>query len=523
MKTRDVAAEICTKLMQNHSIGHDGSDLYIMERPFFWRRLPEAQAGTVVRSLMYDDGREQLSTASISEGIMRYKQMLARILTFADQNSDLQHLIYINNGILDARTLMLYSPERIGANFRFSMNFSYSRENVGDSPNWMRFLESAFPDRGDIVRLQEFICGLITGRKPKCAYFLYGPSDSGKSVFAEFIKSLYYPSTACTAVGLEKFCDSFCLEELSHGHINIVTELSQDCFKAAVVENFKKIVAREVMTVSRKYHDPKEVRFMTTLLSCSNKPPKISPEDLDAVINRMEIIVFPKAIPKNQQIPNLKELLFLERDSIISQAFQQIPRLERNNYTLTKTFSSVQFMEQLLYDSPQYVLRDFFNDCFICQKGQVTPTADAIKAFRIYAAINGLGLSFSDKNIVRYFMAVNCVHKKKCRVNGCKSSIQCFVDITLSPAIVETIYTEGQQLFGDYCYSSMRLNFVEPKPAFTFEGVPKTQKGHMISEEHKVQKPFTISEEHKAQKPFTISEENKTKNSIAIMADGQKM
>ena len=439
--------------------------------------------------MFLDEYQERVSTASVQEGIQRFLQTASQFIRFADVDSSYDHLLYVRNGVLDSRTLVVYPPEQIGLNFRFAWDFAYTTQSTYKTQYWNHFLRRAFSDPDDVVRLKEFICCLITGRKPKAAFFFFGPSNSGKSVAAEFVQSLLMPSTACTAVGFEKFNDSFFLEELSRGRLNVVTELSQECFRTSVVENFKKIVARESMTVSKKYHDPEEVRFKTTLLSCSNKPPKISPGDLDAVLNRMEVLIFPQAIPKEQQILNLKELLYSERDMIVSDALQQVLRLDKNNYRLTPTISSVNFIQQLTIDSPQYLMRDFFNDCMFPQENAVTPTADVIKAFRVYVVINGIGVNYSNKEIVHYFMAANPVPKKKHRVDSCKSSIQCFVGFSLCASIVEALLVAGEKLFGEYYIGYQGIDHVKARPAFHFLDKKVFQE---ISKAGEVKKPFTF-------------------------------
>ena len=397
-----------------------------------WRAIAETEYIGLVRSFFDSATQSFLSSKNVSETYKRARFDPHLRITFADQIAETRNLIRLNNGVIDLDSLRLYPFESFDLDFCYALNFSYiANANINVASSFLQFVGSSLgAEENNLPRLLEMLCCIITSLKKKTSFLFYGPSNSGKSVMIEFLARIFFPSSAVSAVPLENFSNNFALADMRTAKIDLCTEVSEDAFKhPATVRAFKQIVARETLVVANKHEKGFASRFDMTLVMCSNRILSIKADDLDAILNRIEVLVFLTGIPQEMQDPHLLEKLWYERDIILSSALNRLPILRSNLFKLTQTISSFNYMQDYWATSVFAKIMDYIN--VACVKNIVgkVPTKLLYEGYCIFCEENGYSAGVSREQFTKYVKTLTGLKKQKARF-GTKT-VQAFVGIEL--------------------------------------------------------------------------------------------
>lgn len=217
-------------------------------------------------------------------------------------------------------------------------------------PRWISVLEDFFGEAtGDVCGqqkidvLQEFFgyC-LLPHTRFKKALFLWGESDSGKSIIAEVLGYLVGIDNRCV-IDTDAMADPRKREDIVGKLINVLTELPTD----AMIQDggFKQLVSTgDPISIDPKYkHSYSYTPVCKHIIVC-NSLPEIN-DHTRGTTNRLLLIHFLRIFAKAEQNKHLIDHLKLELPGILAWAVEGAARLVSNNGEFTEIPESQNLIE----------------------------------------------------------------------------------------------------------------------------------------------------------------------------------
>lgn len=333
------------------------------------------------------------------------------------------NLICFMNGVLNVDTLELvpHSPE-LYCTIQIPCNWN----GGGECPVFDGYLHTLTSGNEDFKRLlweyAGFTVSNMNGYEPKKALFLYGPGDTGKSVFLDLLANL---------VGGDNFA-SIDLKELEErfGTMVLWRKRLAGCpdmsfLKVNELSMFKKLTGGDDISFEQKGKDRYTDKFRGVLLFCANELPKFGGDKGDHVYSRMILCPCNNVIPPERRDRRLRDRIFAERSGIVYKAVMALRdfRARGCDFIIPDICNSA---------SEEYKVE---NDCVLqfldeCTERRSdlearrciwrTSTADTYKAFRLWATNNG-GYTPSNQDFRRALCVKFGVNKPallECKTRG---------------------------------------------------------------------------------------------------------
>lgn len=247
----------------------------------------------------------------------------------------------------------------------------------------------------------------------KCALFLKGEGDSGKSVLASFVTKLFDPGLVSN-IQLNKLSSRFNVAELYGKKLNVAGEMQGK--PLSEIATFKSITGSDDLSAERKGKDPFSFKPRCKLLFSGNCLPSTTENDTTkAFVNRLVVLLFNHSIPKERQDKELLNKLWEERDSIFTLAVHALRDLHFRNYQFTIPDESREFLNSFLDRGNS--LRAFLQDCCVLGAEERTYNTDLLAAYNKYCLTNGLDL-FTRNKLMDMLSGIPGVSMRRFRMDG---------------------------------------------------------------------------------------------------------
>ena len=197
--------------------------------------------------------------------------------------------------------------------------------------------------------------------------------------------------------------------------MNVNAELTEKSFDA--LDIFKMLTANDTVTAEHKGGKPFEFQIKCKSINAGNLLPDLKTlEGMEAILNRMVILIFPVGIAKEKQDRKLLEKLLLERDSICSESLDALHDLQKNEFCFTEPDDTVRLKNQLFAVGNAF--EDFVNEHCIFDKTERVFTSDLRDAFLQYCEDNLLEARLTKTQFSQRVYRLKNVEKSKFRING---------------------------------------------------------------------------------------------------------
>lgn len=328
-----------------------------------------------------------------------------------DFNCD-PYLINLQSGVLDWAVGEVEEHSR-DERFTYCIDAQYLDEDAPlVCPTFDNFCQTSL--EGDPMKRQLLleIIGYCCSdcNSGKCAFFLKGEPDSGKSVMLEFMTRLL-DQRQVSNVPLHKLSERFMRAELYGKKLNCAGEITGKALRE--ISTFKSITGADRIEAERKGKDPFFFTPKCKLLFAGNALPGTTESDsTKAFTNRLVVLLFNRSIPKERQDKQMLEKLMEEKNTIFTLAVQALRELSSRNYQFTRPKDSAEFLASFSERGNSF--QAFWNDC--CEqteKGRVSNT-ELYGAYRRYCEENGLEADSRNK-LYEFLSGMSGVAYKKIR------------------------------------------------------------------------------------------------------------
>lgn len=244
------------------------------------------------------------------------------------------HLINVLNGVIDIGTSNLLSHDK-KYGFLYCRQFNYdAKADIKNAKQLIQFAKTSIGcdvSADTFTLLMQLIGYVISDRRDaKKAIFVYGASNTGKSLLLHLIESAF-PLEDVSSVGLHELDAGFRFAELVDARVNILHEITPTRIKC--VDTYKRVVSCEAVISEKKGKTPMRKVPRTVLVSATNMMPNFAVTELnDSLINRMLLLCFSGKLGDNQIDRDFLHKLVDEKDSIFSYAVAKfLPKLIKDN------------------------------------------------------------------------------------------------------------------------------------------------------------------------------------------------
>ena len=245
----------------------------------------------------------------------------------------------------------------------------------------------------------------------KCALFLKGEPDSGKSVVANFITRLFFPELISN-IPLHKLSDRFNKAELFGRKLNVAGEIQGK--RLTEISTFKSVTGNDSISAEFKGKDPFSFTPRCKLLFAGNALPGTLESDATrAFTNRLVVLLFNHSIPNERQDKELLNKLWNERDSIFTLAVNALRDLAQRNFCFTLPEESLRFLESFAERGNS--LQAFLRDCCILKPHAKVHNTELLSAYEQYCLENGLE-QFSKQRLYDMLSGIPGVSTQRIRI-----------------------------------------------------------------------------------------------------------
>ena len=253
-------------------------------------------------------------------------------------------------------------------------------------PMFTKWVSDVFVQE-DIVTLQELLgyC-LLPVTAAQEAFILVGEAGVGKSVLTKLLGSIFGNA----------------YQELS------IKELAQNRFYTALVENklvvydddlhteaisetglFKKLItANQEITAERKYEQPHKFLPYCTIIANSNDMIKTLYDDSDGFYRRLHPLHVKDKDPNRRNIADMAEKVCEEKERIIRWALKGLIRVMRNNYKVSWSKRSREYMSGEKSKSLHFP--DFYDTVFDSDASATITTEAISKVYKSWCRQNAV-------------------------------------------------------------------------------------------------------------------------------------
>lgn len=213
----------------------------------------------------------------------------------------------------------------------------------------------------------------IANPSGKCFFYLAPARDSGKSLFANFIQSIF-PDDMVSTESINDLNQRFALADIEKKAICISMDLTSNTLSRDAVARIKNMTGDRKITVDQKYIPRRTVAHNCKFIFGSNHGLKISAPD-PAFWERVVVIPFVNTIPRERQDMNLLQQLLKEKDAIMTLAARSLSDLLENNFVFPQTNVAKRLYHEWMGDAANSVL-EFVRYCCELMEGVYSFTAD---------------------------------------------------------------------------------------------------------------------------------------------------
>ncbi len=214
---------------------------------------------------------------------------------------------------------------------RWKFNYVFSPEAQWESaPNFCRYVKSSVGvdlmngpkddnKRKLLLQIIVYMCSNLFGVKGM--FVIIGNPSSGKSQFLNLIRRIIGIDN-CAAMTLEDCASRFRSSLLEDIHCIINDELP--CTGVKNLDQIKKLICNEFLTIERKGKDVKSFKPTCKLLFAGNQLPILAEYDSgNAFARRLKVLRFPNSIPEEQWDYEICDKMYAERNAIVSAAIKE--------------------------------------------------------------------------------------------------------------------------------------------------------------------------------------------------------
>lgn len=315
-------------LNENYDFAVFEQQLYLyVETAGFWELVQESEANRQLRRCVLQLGYYNVNKSTLYEV---YECLLIEAQTISE-TCEHKNCLNFQNVAVNWKDNEIVS-NRKNLFFRYALQLDYVTTGKNKGGRFMQFIyESLLNDDATIREFKKFFGLVLSGiRDLKTCFFLYGASNTGKSVVLNVLRALvgerWSASLSFTLMGNE-----FAITQLLGKRVNLSGEVSGASNKR--LDIFKSLTGNDYITACFKGKDHFQFKNESLLVfACNSFPPVQAIDEFDSFLSRIIIFPFDNVVPRSEWESNLDKKLLEGEAEIISVAMEGLKLLEEDDF-----------------------------------------------------------------------------------------------------------------------------------------------------------------------------------------------
>lgn len=386
---RTDGASLAETLMENASFCVIDEALYCYsETERCWKYITEAGAKETIRILAPSNMRRFISNNSINE-IYYWLKVIAPKIT-DDMLITRKQYINFRNGTIDWESgKKNKNPKELYCEFTVQCDIPDEEEceRMYAESRYKKYMETLFASDVKQIKVFEEIMGICCThiRDKKMAVFLYGSSNTGKSVMLNLMSKLIGKCNT-SSISFSQMSEVFAVVQLCGKWLNISGEISGATNKR--LDILKSLTGNDPVTACFKGKDFFEMRNKAFLLFACNTLPEIDVESVQSVYERVVIFDCNTPVPRSEWVDDLENLLYEECEIIMWRAMKGLRRLKKRNFQLEPTKRMIQKKQEYLLESNSFIA--FARDHICADSDGEEASSQIEEYYRLYCEENNV-------------------------------------------------------------------------------------------------------------------------------------
>ena len=295
--------------------------------------MPESEANRKLRSIMPDNFAKCVSKGVLAEV---YEWLRVRAKRAEKKAGEHRHLLNFQDCAIDWRTgEVIFDRKKLF--FRYALKVRYRDLPSNSTGAYRRFLDDVFGnDEKTKSEFRKFmgLC-LCDIRSLKLCFFLFGPSNTGKSVALNLLKRIV-GNEWCSSLSFAQMGNEFALTQLVGKRLNLSGEVSGAPNKR--LDIFKSLTGNDRITASYKGKDHFQFANDALLVfACNDFPAVQTVTEFDSFLSRIVIFPFANAKPRDAWIENLESVLMEDVGAIVTDTIEGLKELDKAGFQIKET------------------------------------------------------------------------------------------------------------------------------------------------------------------------------------------
>lgn len=330
------ASTIAEILMSEYHFCSDGSQLYLYDmQDGYWKMLQESEANREIRKLIPENIRSCVNKVVLKEVYEWIRIDAGPLDGDAGKRKD---FINFRDCAVNWHTGKI-CKEREKLYFTYALKVNYAGGNPVSKGTYRSFLQDVFGQDQDTQREFRKFLGLCLSdiRNLKTSAFLYGPSNSGKTIMLNLLKGMM-GEELCASLSFAQMSSEFAITQLLGKRLNLSGEVSGASNKR--LDIFKSLTGNDTLTACFKGKDHFQFKNECLMVfACNSFPPIQAIEEFDSFLARIVIFPFTNVKPRSQWIDNLDTLLLEDSGEIIKDAMKGLQEMEEDGFAFNESMA----------------------------------------------------------------------------------------------------------------------------------------------------------------------------------------
>lgn len=397
-ETKDQAiSEITTYLIKTEYFMNVGNFLYVYDRDYgYYNKIKDTNFIVFVKDCI----KSIKNISSINDYAIK-NQMYTNLLSEAPKRltqGELDKELDNNNAFINFKNCMYSIESRCFLENDPEIIFLYYIDIDIDERLWntdifdlkgyrpdhlLDFLRDVTNDNNDTIRIiQEMLGIMLSDIVPKTIFLVKGEPNTGKSVFTNFIRSLF--GEFASTIPISELGERFNKAELYMKKVNVSSEFPHSGKKLTnCIDIIKRLTGEDYISAERKGKDPFNFKAKAVQMHCFNEMPIFEGID-EAVIKRMQFIVFDNPVLENEKDYSLPFKLESQKMEAVIWALIGLNRLLENHMIFSTAQKSQNLMEE--YCNNIDSVKEFIEErCRVFGKNNPNARNHRVSAVCLYA------------------------------------------------------------------------------------------------------------------------------------------
>ena len=344
------AYNITLELLDMYDFSLIKNQLYLyIEDGGYWKLIPESDANRLIRSIIPVSLCSAVNKSSLYE---IYEWLLVNAPKKEEKLVTRQNFMNFHDTALewDSGKEIKDRKEYL---FRYVINLNLDSSKENDKEYFGDFINDVFKEDNDTLNEFKKFFGLCLSdiRWLKLCFFLYGPSNTGKSVLLNVLKHIIGDMWS-SSVSFTQMSNEFAVTQLLGKRINLSPEVSGASNKR--LDIFKSLTGNDTITACFKGKDHFQfVNEALLVFACNNFPSVQAIDEFDSFLSRIIIFPFKNVIPRDKWIDDLDEKILTNEEEIIRFAVEGLRFLKEDDFCFRESTAMLECKQEFigLYNS----------------------------------------------------------------------------------------------------------------------------------------------------------------------------